>query len=229
MLLKAHPLRDPALRERVTQGFGEHPEWYARFSYDGVPLKGHNGIDFGVPSGSQVQAVDDGSVLENTFDPNGFGYYFRLRHDWGESLYAHLTQPAAGALTTGQPVRAGQALALSDNTGFSTGPHLHFGIRINPYRRDDGWGGFSDPAPCLAELAQANAVPDLDAIRLNAWNTWGIPYSADSALSQYARTNSLGAPLTREFTVGAFRCQAFVLGIAYAPVGQWDQVKHIAW
>ena len=68
-----------------------------------------------------------------------------------------------------------------------------------------------------------------DAIREAAWNTWSIPFSPESALSKHARANNLGAPLTRQFTVGNYRCQAYVLGIAYAPTGQWDQVKHTSW
>ena len=135
MLFKTHPLKDPALRQQITQGFGEHPEWYSRFTYDGVPLKGHNGIDFGVPTGTEIEAADDGTVIENSYDPNGFGYYVKLGHSWGESLYAHLSKPGDSAVSTSQPMRAGQVVGLSDDSGFSTGPHLHFGIRVNSYRQ----------------------------------------------------------------------------------------------
>jgi hypothetical protein len=49
----------------------------------------------------------------------------------------------------GQAIARGQYLGASGNSGGSTGPHLHFAIRINPYQRTDGWGGFSDPLPYL--------------------------------------------------------------------------------
>ena len=52
-------------------------------------------------------------------------------------------------VTPGQTLRRGQRLGVSGNSGGSTGPHLHFAIRIHPYERADGWGGYSDPLPYL--------------------------------------------------------------------------------
>ncbi len=134
-------------RVRVTQLWGERPDVYRTISYDGAPLKGHNGIDFGTTSGTELLAVDDGIVAEAVHnDPTGFGHYVKLVHNWGESLYAHLESLAVQA---GQQVARGAVLGRSDNTGFSDGPHLHFSIRVNPNSRTDGWGGFTDPMPYL--------------------------------------------------------------------------------
>jgi hypothetical protein len=131
----------------IAQLWGERPQVYNQFSYDGVPLKGHNGIDFLTPTGTQLQAVDDGIVAAAVYnDPSGFGNYVLLHHAWGESIYAHMD---GIDVQEGQAVRRGQLLGRSDNTGFSGGPHLHFAIRINPYERTDGWGGYSDPLPYL--------------------------------------------------------------------------------
>jgi hypothetical protein len=229
MLFKVHPVRDPALRQ-ITQRFGENPGWYTRFSYDGASLRGHNGIDFGLPIGSQVQAVDDGTILDKNFDPQGFGYYVKLMHTWGQSIYGHLSKPDATGLSGAQAIHAADLVGLSGNTGFSTGPHLHFGVRIYPYHSNDGWGGFSDPLPYLEELYQMPVSDtDLEQIRQTAWSIVAVPYYPTAALAKYAHTQSLGAPLTKEFTVGPYQCQAFALGIAYVPIGQWDQAKHIAW
>jgi hypothetical protein len=131
----------------ISQLWGENPQIYSGISYDGVPLRGHNGIDYLTPNGTPILVVDNGVVQEAvTNDPTGFGNYVKVRHNWGESLYAHLQ---SYSVQQGQQVSRGQPIGLSDNTGFSFGPHLHFSIRINPFDRKDGWGGFSDPLPYL--------------------------------------------------------------------------------
>lgn len=130
----------------VTQLWAENPSFYSQFFYDGVPLRGHNGIDFGSPTGTDVLATDDGEVIYVGYEAGGFGVYVKLQHRWGESLYAHMGRTSVG---TGGRVKRGQVLGISDNSGGSFGPHLHFGIRIFPYVRSDGWGGFTDPLPYM--------------------------------------------------------------------------------
>ncbi len=131
---------------RVTQLFADRPAFYQQFSYDGVPLRGHNGIDFGTPNGTSILAASDGKVAQVGFEAKGFGYYVKLVHPWGESLYAHLKSVH---VKEGAQVARGELLGPSDNTGNSSGPHLHFGIRVLPFRRGDGWGGCCDPAPFM--------------------------------------------------------------------------------
>ena len=135
----------------IAQLWAENPPIYGEIHYDGVPLKGHNGIDFLTPTGTDLQAVDDGVVAEAVYeDPSGLGNYVLVHHAWGESIYAHLNDIG---VVTGQAVSRGQLLGHSGSTGFSNGPHLHFAIRINPYVRTDGWGGYSDPLPYLPRTA----------------------------------------------------------------------------
>ena len=140
----------------VTQWWGSNPDFYSQFNYDGVPLRGHNGIDFGVTAGTPLRAVDAGRVKRSDFEEGGFGNFVLLEHTWGESLYAHMTERT---VAEGDTVQAGQFIGPSGNSGAGTGPHLHFGIRIQPYRRTDGWGGFCDPKPFMdpAYLVQSRA------------------------------------------------------------------------
>jgi murein DD-endopeptidase MepM/ murein hydrolase activator NlpD len=129
----------------ISQLWGENPDIYSRFTYDNVPLRGHNGIDFLTPIGTPVVAVDSGTVAETVVnDSTGFGQYIKVNHNWGEAFYGHLS---GISVTPGQPVARGAVLGATGNSGFSFGPHLHFAIRINPYTRADGWGGFADPLP----------------------------------------------------------------------------------
>lgn len=130
----------------ITQLWGENPSFYARFSYDGAALLGHNGIDFATPQGTPVVATDAGTVTMAGYEAGGFGNFILLDHAWGQSIYAHLDRID---VQQGQGVARGAVLGLSGNTGNSSGPHLHFAIRVSPYVRTDGWGGYTDPLPYL--------------------------------------------------------------------------------
>lgn len=136
---------------RIVQTWGENSTFYSAYTYSGVPLKGHNGIDFYAEGGATVFAADRGRVMNIGNEPDGWGRYLKLEHNWGESFYAHL-----GLITVdaGQQVDQLDALATVDQppialsaTQIST--YLHFAIRIKPYNRFDGWGGFVDPTAFL--------------------------------------------------------------------------------
>ncbi len=122
---------------RLTQAFGENPRVYRKLG-----LPGHNGLDWGMPEGTEVQAVDDGFVIRVEERPDGFGKHVKVQHAWGQTLYAHLSD---FKVVLNQPVERGQVVGLSGNTGFSTGPHLHFGMRVKPYDKGDGWYGYTNP------------------------------------------------------------------------------------
>lgn len=138
----------------VVQLWGENSEHYAHFTYNGVSLKGHNGIDFLVNPGINVLAVDPGRVTAIGEERGGLGRYLKLEHRWGESLYAHVDTIL---LDAGQQVERGMPIAtigdpvLVDYTNRVTirPTYLHFAIRIKPFNRFDGWGGFVDPLPYL--------------------------------------------------------------------------------
>ncbi len=130
----------------VLQFFGQHSEHYAQYRYNGVPLKGHVGVDFALEPGSHLFAVDDGRVTEISFEAGGFERYVKLDHRWGESLYALVGEITVEA---GQQVKRNEYLARSGRSSQGLPPHLHFGVRIHPYNRFDGWGGFTDPLPFL--------------------------------------------------------------------------------
>jgi murein DD-endopeptidase MepM/ murein hydrolase activator NlpD len=99
-------------------------------------IHGYNGVDFGAPIGTQVIASASGTVIVAK-DANkwngGYGYYVVIEHENGtQTLYAHLSKLN---VDVGQNVSQGEQIALSGNTGRSTGPHLHFEVRggKNPF------------------------------------------------------------------------------------------------
>jgi murein DD-endopeptidase MepM/ murein hydrolase activator NlpD len=134
-------LRQPVDNGPITQGFGEHPEIYARFG-----LAGHNGIDYGVPIETPVKAAMAGQVVKVGYEENGYGNYLKINHGGYFTLYAHLTQVK---VRTGQEVQKGEVIASSGNTGFSTGPHLHFELRITVMKSKEYPAGEVDPLPYM--------------------------------------------------------------------------------
>jgi len=136
------------------QFWADNPDHYGQFHYNGVALKGHNGIDFGVIPGTYILAVDPGRVTEIGEERGGIGRYLKIEHRWGESFYAHIDTIL---MDSGQLVKRGTRIAIigdPEANVYTTLPaphqsYLHFGIRIKPFNRFDGWGGFVDPLPYL--------------------------------------------------------------------------------
>ena len=89
----------------------------------------HSGTDIAVPEGTPILAAADGTVtIANALDSWGgsYGYYVKIDHGGGlTTLYAHCSSIC---VTTGQQVKAGEAIAYVGQTGRATGPHLHFEV-----------------------------------------------------------------------------------------------------
>ena len=96
------------------------------------PTKGassyHKGVDWSVPTGTAVFASCGGTVARAGWG-SGYGYCVYINHEDGrQTRYGHLSKVL---VKVGQTVKQGERIALSGNTGVSTGPHLHFEILIN--------------------------------------------------------------------------------------------------
>jgi murein DD-endopeptidase MepM/ murein hydrolase activator NlpD len=133
-------------RRPLLQGWGENPQHYAHYQIGNVPLRGHNGIDFDLPGGTHILAVDSGQVVEIGNDRQGYGRFLVIQHWWGESLYAHLQ---GFNVEAGERCSRGQLIGFSGSSGVSARPHLHLAVRIVPYDRLDGWGGYTNPLPFM--------------------------------------------------------------------------------
>ena len=94
----------------------------------------HRGIDIAAPVGTPVRSAAAGRVETVGHDENGYGRYIIIDHGRGmKTLYAHLQSTN---LRRGQHVQSGDTVALSGDSGRSTGPHLHFEVRVNDKAAD---------------------------------------------------------------------------------------------
>ena len=110
---------------RMTSGYG-----YREYYLNGVLQKGiHNGVDFGLPTGTPIVATADGIVTRVSYSPTEYGHWIEIDHGNGyKSRYAHNNSVS---VSVGEQVVRGDMIAISGNTGKSTGAHLHFEIRLN--------------------------------------------------------------------------------------------------
>ncbi len=106
----------------ITSYFGQ------RMSPWAGKLKMHEGLDVGAPYGTPVHAPADG-IVTFSGEKAGFGKFVQVDHGYGiETIYAHNQSLNVRA---GQKVKRGVVLAGIGNTGHSTGPHLHYEVRVN--------------------------------------------------------------------------------------------------
>lgn len=101
-------------------GYRIHPIYgYQRF---------HSGLDMAAPSGSPILAAADGKVVAASYEAT-MGNYVMIDH--GDGLYTVYMHASALYVSAGQEVSAGTQIAAVGSTGSSTGPHLHFSVRLN--------------------------------------------------------------------------------------------------
>lgn len=120
-LLASIPSVWPA-RGWVTSDFGQRLDPYT------AERVMHQGLDIAAPHGKEVQAPSDGTVVFAGLE-GGYGNVLVIDHGYGiKTRYGHLSQILVKA---GERVERGQDVAMIGNTGRSTGPHLHYEVRVN--------------------------------------------------------------------------------------------------
>lgn len=142
VVVKPQPVRRTV---RATRHVHRAPRWVRPVSAGVVSAYGmrwgrmHKGIDFGSGYGAPIRAVGDGRVIGAGYlaSENGYGKIVLVRHAGGVvTAYAHMSRVS---VRSGERVKAGEVLGRVGSTGHSTGPHLHFEVRIggsqvNPVR-----------------------------------------------------------------------------------------------
>ncbi|HEY4496657.1 MAG TPA: peptidoglycan DD-metalloendopeptidase family protein [Candidatus Paceibacterota bacterium] len=136
---------------RITQHAGE-----VSYLYGG---RAHNGLDIGVPLGTPVFAAADGVVAAvdnndvSSYRKYQYGKYVLIKHDNNlATLYAHLSKQVVSAESA---VKRGELIGYSGNTGYSTGPHLHFGLYGSPSSIISCPANISIPMLCMGKRPPA--------------------------------------------------------------------------
>ncbi len=110
------------VKGRITSYFGKRED----------PISGddsvHKAIDIAVDEGTNVGAAWDGIVTKTGNDSVSGNYIWMVHKNGCETFYCHLNQVL---VSENSVIRAGETIAFSGNTGYSTGPHLHFGVKEN--------------------------------------------------------------------------------------------------
>jgi murein DD-endopeptidase MepM/ murein hydrolase activator NlpD len=135
------PSRAPLAAATTTSSYGmrEHPVLGG--------MKAHKGIDLAAPVGTPVYATADGTV-ERADWFSSYGLYVAIEHGSDlETRYAHMSRLAVAA---GQHVRKGQIIGYVGTTGRSTGPHLHYEVRVG--------GAAVNPIPYMAETRSGTVL-----------------------------------------------------------------------
>lgn len=137
-------LAAPLQYSRISSGFSMrmHPIWKT--------WKAHLGIDYAAPSGTPVKTVGDG-IVEFAGVQNGYGQVIFVQHPQGPlTVYAHLS---CIKVRKGQVVSQGDSIGCVGQTGWATGPHLHFEFRLNGQHQDPLMlAKQMDATPVAAEL-----------------------------------------------------------------------------
>ncbi len=109
----------------------------------------HNGVDFRALLNAPVYAAAEGKVMAARYDKS-YGYYTAIDHGKFATLYAHLARYAAAE---GSLARAGQIIGYAGSTGDTTGPHLHFEMRLGSFKN------FWDRARCDSSVFMNTVDP----------------------------------------------------------------------
>jgi hypothetical protein len=153
---------------RITQGFGENPSTYSWIKdINGVSIKGHNGIDFGYAGNNSVELFNpfptghDVVISKVGWDEKGYGWYIRI-WDKTQRFVILMAHGMKALKQEWESVKYNEMVMIGDNTGWSTGPHLHLagyyvdeaGSKLN---RTNGYDGFVN----LMDTSQFNWVDEI--------------------------------------------------------------------
>jgi len=151
---------------KITQKFKENPQNYAKFG-----LAGHDGTDCGCPNETPLYSPMDGKTYVG-WAPTTWGLYYAIENDWGTCYLCHLKE---NFCPSDSQVTRGQLIGKTNNTGNSTGPHLHIGLRVKGIS-DPPMKDFVDPLPYFQEPVEEKIYTEAEMtdMRLQRDNNWRL-------------------------------------------------------
>lgn len=145
-------LKAPLNYRRISSTFSE-----ARLHPVHKIVRPHHGVDYAAPSGTPVQSIGDGTVIDKGWDKKGGGNYLKIKHNSTyTTTYMHLKGFAKG-ISKGCKVKQGQTIGYVGMTGTATGPHLDFRLQKN--------GTYIDPLKFKSPSAEPVAKENMEAFR----------------------------------------------------------------
>lgn len=168
-----------------SQGFGVNPDTYAWLG-----IKGHNGLDLTYENGTEVFASHDGTAEFASDSSKGLGV--TITDNEKKTIYWHL-KDAIKPLGSVWTVKQGELIGWGDTTGFSTGPHLHYGLKLldingNVLNRDNGYDGAVDPT---LYIVWWNNMTEQEVKQLQALEGYsdpeGVAYWTGKPLGEYLK------------------------------------------
>ena len=123
----AYGFQRPINSYRITSYYGRRSLWVGGTNF-------HTGTDFAAPTGTPIFAAKAGRVVTSGWSRVGYGIHAMIDHGGGvQTLYGHMSKLN---VRPGQEVKQGQVIGYVGSTGFSTGPHLHFEVRVGGQTKD---------------------------------------------------------------------------------------------
>ena len=166
--------------------------------------KYHGAIDILIPVGTPVRAVADGVVIRATQTDSGdAGIWVALRHDQLGGVVTRSMHFSKNLVKLGDRVRKGQQIGFSGNTGRSSGPHLHFDIKV--------------PEAMLSVIAAAAGKPATGWLPNQSPYGWGVPAEPWIPVDSYRASTAaedarLGVKLYSEMPHGGFFVKLLLAG-----------------
>ena len=170
----------------LSQKFGENPSIYAQFG-----LIGHNGLDWPCYTGTEVYASHDGIVETSIDSASGLGVV--IKGNGLKTIYWHFKN---FSVSMGDEVKTGDLIGHADNTGFSTGSHLHYGLKLldlngNVLNRNNGYDGAIDPTSYLVWFGTSKPMTQKEVRQLQSLEGYkdeaGVTYWTGKPLSDYLK------------------------------------------